>query len=221
MLHERQAVLEEMVAQRTRALRDNRLLLLHKLGRAAEFRDEETGNHILRMSHGAALIARESGWSAAAADMLRNAAPMHDIGKIGIPDHILRKPGRLTPEEWAVMKTHAEIGARLLEGDDGELMAMACEVAWTHHEQWDGSGYPRGLAGRAIPESGRVCALADVFDALLSTRPYKQAWALPDAVAHIEAQAGRQFDPALVAAFRRCLPELLVIRERFPDGSGG
>jgi len=217
LLHERQAVLEEMVAQRTRALHASRRQLLEKLGRAAEFRDEETGNHILRMSHTAALLARAVGWSEDQAELLLNAAPMHDVGKIGIPDHVLLKPGRLDPPEWAVMQRHAEIGARLLEGEGCDLLALARTVAWTHHERWDGSGYPRRLAGDAIPEAGRLCAVADVFDALLATRPYKQPWALGAAVAHVQTEAGRHFDPRIVGAFGECLPQILEIRARFPD----
>ncbi|NWG74504.1 MAG: response regulator [Rubrivivax sp.] len=217
LLHERQQVLEEMVRERTRELHASRLELLRRLGRAAEFRDEETGNHILRMSHTAALLARAAGWSEADADLMLNAAPMHDVGKIGIPDHILLKPGKLEPHEWEVMKTHAEIGARLLEDGGCELLELARTIAWTHHEKWDGSGYPRALAGDAIPEAGRSCALADVFDALLSQRPYKRRWTLDEAVAHVREQSGRHFDPRLVDLFVRHLDEVIAIRARFPD----
>lgn len=217
MLHERRQVLEEMVGQRTRELHDSRLMLLQKLGRAAEFRDEETGNHILRMSHTAALLAHALGWSPEQVDLLLNAAPMHDIGKIGIPDKVLLKPDRLEPDEWEVMKRHAEIGARMLEGGGCELTEMARLVAWTHHEKWDGSGYPRGLAGEAIPQAGRICAVADVFDALLSARPYKQPWSFESAVAHLRSGAGTHFDPQVVVCFLRQLPEVSAIRARFPD----
>lgn len=217
MLHERRQVLEEMVGQRTRELHDSRLMLLQKLGKAAEFRDEETGNHILRMSHTAALLARALGWPAEQVDLLLNAAPMHDVGKIGIPDKVLLKPGRLDPDEWAIMKRHAEIGARMLEGGGCELTEMARLVAWTHHEKWDGSGYPRGLAGEAIPQAGRICAVADVFDALLSARPYKQPWSFDAAVAHLRDAAGTHFDPQVVVCFLRHLSEVAAIRARFPD----
>ncbi len=217
MVHERREVLEEMVRERTRELQDSRLMLLQKLGKAAEFRDEETGNHILRMSHTAALLARRLGWSGDAVDLILNAAPMHDIGKIGIPDRILLKPGRLDPDEWEVMKTHAELGARMLEGAGCELIEMAREVAWTHHEKWDGSGYPRGLAGDAIPEAGRICAVADVFDALLSARPYKRPWTFDAAAGFLRDGAGAHFDPRVVDCFLRNLPEVAAIRTRYPD----
>ncbi|WP_119292370.1 HD domain-containing phosphohydrolase [Azohydromonas sediminis] len=221
LLHERQQVLAEMVQVRTRELHDSRLEILRRLGRAAEFRDEETGNHILRMSHTAALLARAAGWSEADAELMLNAAPMHDVGKIGIPDHILLKPGKLDADEWAVMKTHAEIGARLLEGGGCELLELARTIAWTHHEKWDGSGYPRALAGEAIAEAGRICALADVFDALLSQRPYKPRWSFDDAVAYVKAQSGAHFEPRLVDLFVRHLDEVVAIRARYPDDEPG
>ena len=176
MMYDQKNLLEEMVQARTEELLRTRLQIVQRLGMAAEFRDEGTGGHILRMSHIAALLARASGWSAAECELLLNASPMHDIGKIGIPDAILLKPGRFEPYEWEVMKTHAEIGGKLLEGDDSDLLCMAREIAYTHHEKWDGSGYPNGLAGDAIPQSARITALADVFDALTSARPYKKAW---------------------------------------------
>lgn len=220
LLHERQQVLEEMVLERTRELHDSRLQILRRLGRAAEFRDEETGNHILRMSHTAALLARAAGWSEADVDLMLNAAPMHDVGKIGIPDYILLKPGKLEPGEWEVMKTHAEIGARLLEGGGGDLLEMARTIAWTHHEKWDGSGYPRGLAGDAIPEAGRICAVADVFDALLSVRPYKRPWSFDEAVDYVKAHSGVHFDPRLADLFLRHLDAITAIRARFPDAAG-
>lgn len=219
MVHQRRQVLEEMVHQRTRELQDSRLMLLQKLGKAAEFRDEETGNHILRMSHTAALLARGLGWSDAQAELLLNAAPMHDIGKIGVPDSVLLKPGRLEPHEWELMKRHAEIGARMLEGGGCELTEMARTVAWTHHEKWDGSGYPRGLAGDTIPQAGRICAVADVFDALLSARPYKRPWTFDDAVAYVQRAAGSHLDPAVVDCFLRHLPQVAAIRARYPDGA--
>lgn len=221
MIHERQQVLSEMVHERTRALQRSHLLLLQKLGQAAEFRDEETGNHILRMSHTSALLARGLGWNDARVECLLNAAPMHDIGKIGIPDRILLKPGRLDEPEWQTMKGHTEIGARMLEGGGSELLEMARQVAWTHHERWDGRGYPRGLAGDAIPEAGRVCAVADVFDALLAARPYKAPWRFDAAVDFIGQGAGSHFDPAVVDCFMGHLSEVAAIRTRFPDAVAG
>ena len=198
MLHSQKDVLEQMVRERTDELHHTRLQVVQRLGKAAEYRDEETGNHILRMSHICALLAREIGWDEAQCDLILNASPMHDIGKIGIPDAVLQKPGKFEPEEWEIMKTHAAIGAKLLDGDDSDLMQMAREIALSHHEKWDGSGYPNGLSGEAIPISGRIAAVADVFDALTSVRPYKKAWTVETAVDLIRENSGKHFDPALV-----------------------
>jgi putative two-component system response regulator len=217
LLHDQKAVLEELVHQRTLQLHHTRLQIVQRLGRAAEYRDEETGNHILRMSHTCALLARAAGCSEADCDLILNASPMHDIGKIGIPDAILLKPGRFTPPEWEIMKTHAGIGAQLLEGDASDLMLMARDIALTHHEKWDGSGYPQGLAGDAIPLAGRIAALADVFDALTSARPYKTAWTVDAALDYIREQRGHHFDPQLVEAFLDLLPQVLSVRERFAE----
>jgi putative two-component system response regulator len=150
-------------------------------------------------------------------EKILNASPMHDVGKIGISDLILLKPGRLTPEEREIMNTHAAIGADILSGGGSELLDLASEIAWTHHEKWDGSGYPRKLAGEAIPLSGRIVAIADVFDALSSERPYKAAWSVDDSVAYIRDNAGSHFDPALVPHFIALLPEIMLIRERFAE----
>lgn len=216
-LHDQRSVLEELVHLRTAELHRTRLQVVQRLGKAAEYRDEETGNHILRMSHVCALLARAMGWDEAQCDLILNASPMHDIGKIGIPDAVLLKPGKFDAEEWEVMKTHATIGARLLDGDNSSLMRMARDIALTHHEKWDGSGYPNGLAAEAIPMVGRIAALADVFDALTSERPYKKAWSVEDAVAHIQQNSGQHFDPALVAVFLQELPGILAIRDRFSE----
>lgn len=217
LLHDHNVRLEEMVRVRTEALNSTRLQVIRRLGQAAEYRDNETGYHILRMSQISALIARELGWDAAACDLMLNASPMHDIGKIGIPDAVLLKPGKLDPHEWAVMQTHATIGGRLLDGDDSELLLTAREIALTHHEKWDGSGYPEGLSGEAIPLSGRIVAVADVFDALTSQRPYKRPWPFAEAVAYINQQAGLHFDPQVVAAFNRALSEIAEIRDRYVE----
>ncbi|MEW5968156.1 MAG: HD domain-containing phosphohydrolase [Pseudomonadota bacterium] len=217
MVHDQKAVLEEMVRARTEELSRTRLQIVQRLGKAAEYRDEETGNHILRMSHGCALLARALGWSEAGCDLILNASPMHDIGKIGIPDAILLKPGKFEPHEWEIMKSHTVIGGRLLESDDSDLLHMAREIALTHHEKWDGSGYPNGLAGEAIPMAGRIAALADVFDALTSVRPYKQAWTIEAAVDYLRDNRGRHFDPDLVEVFVRELPGILAIRARFAE----
>lgn len=217
MLHSQKDVLEEMVRQRTEELHATRLQVVQRLGRAAEYRDEETGSHILRMSHICALLAKEIGWDEHRCDLILNASPMHDIGKIGIPDQILLKPGKFELHEWEVMKTHGVIGAKLLEGDDSDLMVMAREIALTHHEKWDGSGYPYGLIGEAIPISGRIAALADVFDALTSSRPYKKAWSVEAAVDLIQEGSGVHFDPSLVEIFMRKLPDILDIKIRFAE----
>lgn len=217
MLHSQKDVLEDMVRQRTEELHATRLQVVQRLGMAAEYRDEETGFHILRMSHICALLARGIGWNDEQCDLILNASPMHDIGKIGIPDTILLKPGKFESHEWEIMKTHAVIGAKLLEGDDSTLMVMAREIALTHHEKWDGSGYPYGLIGEAIPISGRIAALADVFDALTSTRPYKKAWSVEAAVDLIKESSGSHFDPDLVEVFLRKLPDILAISARYAE----
>jgi len=217
LMHDQKLVLEDMVRQRTEELRLSRLQVVQRLGKAAEYRDEETGSHILRMSHCCALLARAVGWSEVDCDMILNASPMHDIGKIAIPDAILLKPGKFEPHEWEIMKTHAALGSKLLEGDDSHLMRMAREIALSHHEKWDGSGYPGGLAGQAIPQSGRIAALADVFDALTSERPYKKAWEVDAALDLIRQNKGKHFDPDLVDQFMVELPGILQIRERFSE----
>lgn len=217
LLYDQKDVLDEMVQIRTDELRRTRLQVVQRLGRAAEYRDNETGNHILRMSHISALLAKAIGWNEADCELILHASPMHDIGKIGIPDHILLKPGKFEPDEWEIMKTHVVIGANILEGDDSDLMKSAGEIALTHHEKWDGSGYPQGLSGEAIPLVGRIAALADVFDALTSARPYKKAWTVEAAVDWIKENRGTHFDPELVDVFMERLPEILNICEQFSE----
>ena len=210
-------VLEEKVQERTSEINQTRLEIVRRLGRAAEYRDNETGLHIVRMSKISQLLGVACGIDEYQADLLLNASPMHDIGKIGIPDHILLKPGKFEPEEWEIMKTHAQIGANILSGDDSELLAMAREIALSHHEKWDGSGYPNALSGEKIPLTGRICAVADVFDALTSARPYKKAWAIDDAVKFMNEQSGSHFDPALIEHFNHLLPEILKIKADFSE----
>ncbi|OYT70060.1 MAG: two-component system response regulator [Chloracidobacterium sp. CP2_5A] len=214
---EQNRILEEKVRERTHQLRETQLEIVRRLGRAAEYRDNVTGMHVIRMSHYCAELARAIGWEEEACEMLLHASPMHDIGKIGIPDRILLKEGKLTDEEWEVMKSHAAIGAELLSGSTSPLMQMAMEIALSHHEKWDGSGYPRGLKGENIPIVGRIVALCDVFDALTTERPYKQAWPVEDVVAELERQSGRHFDPKLVETFKLILPRILQIRERYTE----
>lgn len=198
-------------------LKASRLQIVQCLGKAAEYRDNETGMHILRMSHYSRLLAVAAGYSESAADDLLHAAPMHDVGKIGIPDAVLLKPGKLDADEWAIMQQHAQMGAEILGEHTSGLLRLASEIALNHHEKWDGSGYPRGLAGEAIPHEARIVALADVFDALTSERPYKKAWPIEDALALIEKESGKHFDPALVALLPQCLPQMLEIRACWPD----
>ncbi len=217
MVHEQKTVLDDLVRQRTDELRQTRLQVVQRLGRAAEYRDNETGYHILRMSQISELLARKLGWSDEDCELMLNASPMHDIGKIGIPDKVLLKPGKLDPEQWEIMKTHSAIGAELLEGDDSDLLKMARTIALTHHEKWDGSGYPGGLAGEDIPQAGRIVAVADVFDALTSSRPYKKPWPVAEAVNYIRDNAGKHFDPQVVVEFDAALPEIHAIRERYRD----
>jgi putative two-component system response regulator len=219
-LRRQNVVLEEKVRERTRELHDTRLEIIHRLGRAAEYRDNETGLHIIRMSRYSQTLGRLAGLDDEEADLLLHASPMHDIGKIGIPDRILLKPGKLDPDEWTVMQTHARIGADLLDGHPAPLLRMARDIALTHHEKWDGSGYPDGRRGEEIPLVGRIVAVADVFDALTSARPYKPAWPLEKALDYIRAQRGRHFDPALAGLFLEHLPEFLVIRERYAEPEG-
>ncbi|MCB1954461.1 MAG: response regulator [Rhodocyclaceae bacterium] len=216
-MHDQQSALEALVDRRTAELRETRLQVVRRLGRAAEYRDNETGNHIARMSIVSRMLAAALGWSEAACALMLEASPMHDVGKIGIPDRILQKPGRLTPEEFEVIKTHPAIGAELLSGDDSDLLVMASEIALSHHEKWDGSGYPRGLAGEAIPLSGRIVAVADVFDALTSTRPYKRPWSFEDACALIRDGRGKHFDPAVVDRFLEQFDAIVELTQGMRD----
>ncbi|MDU9400388.1 two-component system response regulator [Pseudomonas sp. zfem003] len=199
-------------------LKRTRLEIVQRLGLAAEYKDNETGLHVIRMSHYSRILARALGWSEADCDDLLNAAPMHDVGKIGIPDAVLRKPGKLDADEWAVMRQHVSIGAKIIGEHPSGLLRMAQRIALTHHEKWDGSGYPNGLAGEGIPIEGRIVAIADVFDALTSERPYKQAWPVEEAVAFLREQSGQHFDPDLVELFIQQLPAVLEVKARWAEG---
>jgi len=205
-------ILEVKVRERTQALNESRLEVIRRLGRAAEYRDNETGLHIIRMSKYSQRIASATGMSDIDAEKILYASPMHDIGKIGIPDSILLKPGKLDAQEWEIMQTHTSIGAEILTGHTSELMKMASEIALSHHEKWDGSGYPNKLAGEEIPLTGRIVALADVFDALTTVRPYKKAWSVEDAMALLHEQSGKHFQPDLVDLFTDILDDILDIR---------
>jgi len=198
-------------------LRLTRLEIVQRLGRAAEYKDNETGRHVIRMSNYAAILAKQAGFGVDAAEDLLVASPMHDIGKIGIPDNILTKPGKLTEEEWKVMQRHPSIGGEIIGIHPDRMLAMAHRVALTHHEKWDGTGYPNGLAGEAIPIEGRLVALADVFDALTSVRPYKPSWSNEDALNYIKSSAGKHFDPAVVEWFEASIPAFLEVQRRWAD----
>lgn len=198
-------------------LRQTEREIVEHLGLAAEYRDDETGHHVRRVQLYCVSIARELGWDPERIERLEYASAMHDIGKIGIPDSILLKEGLLTEEERGVIQRHTEIGGRILAAGVSQLVEMARSIALTHHERWDGTGYPARLRGEAIPIEGRICAVADVFDALTSRRRYKAAWTLDQAVEEITNQAGRQFDPEVVAAFIRAFPDIRLIREAHGD----
>lgn len=193
-----------------RELEQARLETLERLALAAEYRDDQTHEHTERVARTAALLAGALGRPEAEVSLLKQAAPLHDIGKLAVSDGLLLKPGKLTPEEFERVKKHAAAGAAILSGSTYDVLCLAEEIALTHHEWWDGSGYPAGLRGEAIPLSGRIVALADVFDALTHARPYKQAWPIADAVSEIERLRGRQFDPKVVEAFRALDPLALV-----------
>jgi HD-GYP domain-containing protein (c-di-GMP phosphodiesterase class II) len=202
-------LLEQKVLERTRDLRETQVEIIERLGRAVEWRDEETGGHIDRISRLCHRLGLSAGMSADEAELLRRASVMHDVGKIGIPDSILRKPGPLDPEEWQIMKTHTTIGARILSGSRSPLVRMAETIALTHHERWNGNGYPAGLAGEDIPLVGRITAVCDVFDALISNRPYKDAWPVNASLEEIEREVGHHFDPRLARLFLELAPDLL------------
>jgi putative two-component system response regulator len=193
--------LEERVHKRTHQLELARLDLIHRLALAAEYRDDETHQHAQRIGHTAALLAVGLGLPNGTVERVRLAAPLHDIGKIAIPDAILLKPAKLTTKEFEVIKTHTLIGARILGGSQSGLLRVAAEIALSHHERWDGCGYPKALAGDATPLAGRLVAVADVFDALVHRRPYKQPWPVEEATAEVLSQSGRHFDPAVVEVF--------------------
>lgn len=202
---------------RMEALRESRLEIVQRLGLAAEYKDNETGLHVIRMSHFSRILGLAAGMSELAADDLLHAAPMHDVGKIGIPDRILQKPGPLDPDEWKIMQSHATIGAEIIGEHPNGMLALARNIALTHHEKWDGSGYPKGLKGEEIPLEGRITAIADVFDALTSVRPYKKAWTEEEALDFLVQQKGKHFDPALVDLFLGQMPAIRAIRQRWAE----
>lgn len=216
-LSDRAAWLAIEIKRATAELMAREKEMVLRLSKAAEHRDPETGQHLLRMANYSRLIARELNLSEAEQELILEAAPMHDIGKVATPDAILLKQGKLTDEEFVVMKQHALTGYSILRDSDSLLLRTAATMALSHHEKFDGSGYPCGLKGDEIPICGRIVAVADVFDALTSARPYKKAWSLNDAVQFLKAQVGTHFDPKCVDAFFRAWNEILEIHERYQD----
>ena len=210
-------ILEEKVRARTCELEETRQEAILRLGRAAEYRDNETGMHVIRMSRLSARLAKEIGLNYKECQLILQASPMHDVGKIGIPDEILLKPGKLNEEEWVIMKKHSEIGAEILSGSRSAIMKMAESIALTHQERWDGSGYPNSLKGEEIPLAGRIVAICDVFDALTSKRYYKEAYSIEKSMGIIEQGSGKDFEPRLVEAFKEALPEMVRIVKELPD----
>lgn len=223
-LHSQERHLDALVRERTAALEaktveleTTRMQVINQLGRAAEFKDDDTGTHVIRMSHYSRILAEAAGLPSDRVDLIYKSSPMHDIGKLGIPDAILKKPGKLTDEEFAIMRKHPAIGAGIIGLQKSELLECARVVALTHHEKWNGKGYPRGRAGEDIPIEGRIVAIADVFDALMSDRPYKAAWPLEKTMAVMKQDAGTHFDPALIPMFFERVDDLMAIRAQYSD----
>lgn len=216
-LYNQHLELEQLVKERTVELDNTRLEIVQRLGCAAEYKDNETGLHVIRMSWYAKFLAEQISANKAWVELIHTAAPMHDIGKIAIPDRVLLKPGKLDEEEWEIMKKHVEYGVDILGTHQSELLSMAREIALGHHEKYDGSGYPQGISGTNIPLSARIVAIADVFDALTSERPYKKAWSVEKAVALLEEEAGKHFDPELVPEFVKCLDKVVEVKNKYQD----
>jgi putative two-component system response regulator len=207
----------DWLERREKELRLSREETIQRLAIAAEFRDSSTAQHIHRMSHYCELLARKAGLSQERCDLIRTASPMHDIGKIGTPDHVLLKPGKFTHDEFSVIARHAEIGYRILSGSDAELLKVAAVIAYTHHERFDGTGYPRGLKGEAIPIEGRIASIADAFDALTTKRVYKPAFELNHAVELMLKHRGQHFDPDLLDIFLASMDDVSRIHDRYAD----
>ena len=216
-LYDQNRALERLVKERTIELNETRLEVLRRLGSAGEFRDNETGLHVVRVSSYCRIIALALGLPESEAELLYNAAPLHDTGKIGIPDSILFKPGKLDNDEWQIMRTHSEIGYKIIGISNNNLLKAAATIALTHHERWDGHGYPQRLEAANIPLFGRIVAVADVFDALTSERPYKRAWSVDEAVEEIVRDREKHFDPKIVDAFLSKIPELTAVTLQLKD----
>ena len=213
------ATLAEKVRLATHEIADREHETITRLMRALEYRDNDTGMHVVRMGQYARLIGSLIDLSEEQQDLLLRATPMHDIGKVSTPDHVLLKPGKLDPGEWSLMKDHSQAGYDILSGSSSKILQMAAEIALSHHERWDGNGYPHGLRGDEIPLSARICAVGDVFDALMSDRPYKRAWRFEDAMQLIQREGGRHFDPVLAQWFCRSTAAVEDILRRFADTS--
>ncbi|MCJ8270464.1 MAG: HD domain-containing protein, partial [Psychrosphaera sp.] len=209
--------LKSKVAERTKELEASQKLLVERLAMAGELKDEATGKHVIRVGKYAQFLAQLIRLPSEICEMIGSAAPLHDLGKIAIPDSILLKNSQLNDAQWTVMKTHAEIGAQLLYEPHSHLAQMASSIALSHHEKWDGSGYPGGLMGESIPIEGRITALCDVFDALMSKRPYKEAWSIESTVAEIQNLSGSQFDPNLVDLFSSHVEAFVAILNRYKE----
>ncbi|PKM95419.1 MAG: two-component system response regulator [Firmicutes bacterium HGW-Firmicutes-1] len=216
-LYNQKRELELQVLEKTRELIDTRVEIIRRLGIAAEFKDNVTGMHIYRVSHYCKTIALKYGFPESEANLLLDISPMHDIGKIGISDNLLLKPGKLTEEEFEIIKTHTLIGARIIGEHSSELLKTAKVIALEHHERWDGTGYPNGLKGEEINIFARITAVADVFDALTSKRPYKDAWTIHEASDYLKSQAGKHFDPNIITAFFFGLEDILKIKEKYSE----
>ncbi|MBU0621267.1 MAG: response regulator [Gammaproteobacteria bacterium] len=219
VLH-RSEELERAVTEATRRIREREQETLFRLAKAGEYRDSDTGNHVLRMARFSRLVAEGMGLDENRCSLIEMAAPMHDIGKIGIPDNILLKPGKLNHEELSIMKTHTSIGYHILKNSHSKYINLGSEIALSHHERFDGSGYPNGLQGKAIPLDARVVAVADVYDALTSERPYKKAWSNNEAVEYLIANKGVHFDPACVDAFMLQFSKISLIQQQLQDAPG-
>lgn len=216
-LSDQKKALQFQVREKTKEIYDTRLEIIKKLGRAAEFKDNDTGLHIERMSKYCYHIAKAMGLEESQADLLLHASPMHDIGKIGIPDNVLKKPGKLNPDEWALIEKHPTIGAEIIGESTGELLQAARIIAIQHHEKWNGKGYPKGLHGEEIHLFARITAVADVFDALTSQRPYKEGWPVEKAVEYIQKERQQHFDGQVVDAFLAVLPVIMDIRKKIGE----
>lgn len=218
-LYNQKNELSKQVKEKTKELNNTRLEIIRKLGLAAEYKDNETGTHVIRMSQYCYHIAKAYGFNQEQLELILNVSPMHDVGKLGIPDSILRKPGKLDNEEFDIIKTHCEIGARIIGEHPSEILSMSRIVAFQHHEKWNGKGYPQGLEGNQINIYARIVAVSDVFDALTSKRPYKDAWDIERAINLVKEETGQHFDPDVVKAFLTALPDIIKVKEKYQENN--